>query len=205
MPGDLVELARFSSSAEAAIVRGRLDADGIPSEMAGEAVGSWFWHFGPAVGGVRLLVREEDAKLAQKILREQGFNWQDTEAMDFGTDEDEGVDADGEPSVPEDLTRAWRAALIGMLMCPPLLNIYSCWLLVRHKFFVDYDANWRVPVACAVNGVVLAITMSFLLLIATSVAPQREAEPPVYYGPDGEPAEPSVVETQEEYTIPLHP
>lgn len=34
--------------------------------------------------------------------------------------------------LPEDLIRAWRASLIGLALLPPLLNLYSTWLLIRN-------------------------------------------------------------------------
>ena len=62
MWNETVELARFPTSAEAAIVRSRLEVEEIDSEMEGESFASWMWHFGPAIGGVRLFVRAEDGE-----------------------------------------------------------------------------------------------------------------------------------------------
>jgi hypothetical protein len=61
--------------------------------------------------------------------------------------------------------RAWRAAVIGLLVCPPLLNLYSAWLLLELAFLDDplspagtrnYYLAWLVDIlACLGIGWVI--------------------------------------------------
>jgi len=164
MPDKLVEIARFISAGEASIARNALEVEGIEARLDGEAMATWFWYFGSAIGGVRLWVREDDVEQARQIL-EAGASRGES-ADDF--DEDEVRDLEAEASnadLPEDLIRAWRAALIGVVLLPPLLNVYSTWLLIRHRFFVDRVQNWRVIAACCVNVVVLSLAAWLIFMI----------------------------------------
>lgn len=194
MPGDLVELARFPSSAEASIVRSRLDAEGIRAELDGEAAASWLWHLGSAIGGVRVLINEDDADRALEILRSD-TSIDESQDIDFG---DKSADVpDREASeLPIDLMRAWRASLIGFFLLPPVLNLYSTWLLFRHQFFLGQCHNWRVVATCFANAFVFALVVWFSYLIA------RPPEPPAQeFTSEGEPVK---YET-ETSTIPIVP
>jgi len=61
--------------------------------------------------------------------------------------------------------RAWRAAVIGLLICPPVLNLYSAWLLLELAFGDDplssagtrnYYLAWLVDIlACLGVGWVI--------------------------------------------------
>jgi hypothetical protein len=49
----------------------------------------------------------------------------------------EKADEDAEPPTAEGdalADRAWRAAVLGLFICPPLLSIYSAWVLLRIAF-----------------------------------------------------------------------
>ena len=181
MSTDLVELARFSSSAEASVVRAALESEGIRAALDGEATATWFWHLGTAVG-VRLLVNRGDADRALEILASAAAN---KETQDDNVDDDAGDD-DGESKLPADLLRAWRASLIGMLLLPPLLNIYSTWLLFRAGGVIDRCRNWRVYATCAVNVIVFSLVAWFVLLF---VDPSAVAPPRQYVTPDGQPVD----------------
>jgi hypothetical protein len=170
MADELIELARYPTSAEAAIVRGQLDAEGIRTELSGEAVAGWLWHLGSAVGGVRLLISAADADRAHEVLGE-------ISALDeneyFGDVSARGSE-EYDDEVPEDLIRAWRAALIGIFLLPPLLNLYSSWLLISNRFFVDRCRNWRVAAASIANLVVFGLVTWIVSLI---VLQSREPAP----------------------------
>lgn len=177
MPDELIELARFPTSEEASIVRGQLESEGIRTELSGEAVAGWLWHFGTAVGGVRLLISAADADRAQVIL---GAVSAIDETEDFGDRSFEDVDVD-EQELPDDMVRAWRASLIGLFLLPPLLNLFSTWLLVRNQFFIDHRRNWRVMAASFTNLFVFAVVAWFVWMIAVQ---QPE---PQHLGPNGQP------------------
>ena len=182
MPGDLVELARFPSSAEASIVRCRLDAEGIRVKLDGEAMASWFWHLGSAIGGVRLLVDEDDIDRALEILG-SATSIDEMHDIDFGDESGDDVGDSEESELPEALVRAWRASLIGFLLLPPLLNVYSTWLLFRHRFFVGRCRNWRVLATCSANVVFFTFLASVIFLIAKPAPPEL---PTLFFSRDGE-------------------
>lgn len=122
MPTNLVELARFPTSAEASVVRALLECEGIRAELGDEAAASWLWHLGSAIGGVRLLVKREDVERAVDII---GARKRIDEAheVDFGDASEDDHPHDDRSDLPEDLVRAWRASLIGLVLLPPLLNL----------------------------------------------------------------------------------
>ena len=66
----------------------------------------------------------------------------------------------GGPDLDAILVRAWRTSVLGVLFFPPLLTIYSTWLVL--KYFVLSDGarrrgQWRLYVSLAINLVVLLI------------------------------------------------
>jgi hypothetical protein len=65
--GDLVLVARYASAAEAHILRGRLELEGVPATITDDNMTrtlGWV-----PVGGVRVLVPESDAQRACEIIR----------------------------------------------------------------------------------------------------------------------------------------
>lgn len=65
-----VAVASFVFPYEADMARFRLELEGIPSRTAGDAFVGYFWHYSNATGGVKVLVRDEDAARAVEILTE---------------------------------------------------------------------------------------------------------------------------------------
>jgi len=121
-----VEVASFPTSFEASLAKNLLESNGIASFLGEEAVASWFWQYGPAIKGVRLLVQHEQADAARCVLdasKDESDECAAEEAAFWDTE------AERAEALPADLLRAWRAAVIGLVVCPVLLNIYSMWLL----------------------------------------------------------------------------
>ena len=58
----------FDSTIEAHIVQGRLLSNGIPCFLKDDQIVSMNPLYGIAVGGIKLLVREEEFETAEKIL-----------------------------------------------------------------------------------------------------------------------------------------
>lgn len=199
MSNRVVELARFSSAAEASVVRSLLDAEGIRSELSGEAMAGWFWHLGPAIGGVRLLVFDHDLDRALDILG-SGKETGETQTIDFGDDSEDEATETADDEVPDDLMRAWRASLIGMLLFPPLLTLYSMWLLASNAFFVDRSRNWRIVATCLVNLCVLSfVVLIFFLFVPLASSPEQPCLPDDM----AIPAEP--LRTEKRVRVPLVP
>ncbi|EEX30886.1 MULTISPECIES: putative signal transducing protein [Vibrio] len=64
----MVVVARFSFPHEAHIAKASLEAAGIESNIADEHTVNTQWLYSNAIGGVRLMVQEEDAEQATIIL-----------------------------------------------------------------------------------------------------------------------------------------
>ncbi len=178
MDDQLIDIARFASANEAAIARNALEAAGIPSFLDGAATATWLWHFGTALGGVRLFVRPDDVEQAGAILLHD-----DAEDASESRPDDAYLPSDdsGEPEVEDEaasrllpVTRAWRAAIIGILFFPPLLTLYSMWVLIRHRLLFGgrtRPGDWRAVAAFAVNVMVLALVALFVCLAVMQSTP----------------------------------
>ena len=128
------------------------------------------------------MVKSEDGARAKDVLSADAAI-DEREDVDFGdaTETEAGVPA-GEiaTDLPDDLVRAWRSAVIGLFLLPPLLNIHSTRILVRNKLFIGRCRNWRVAAACAAN---LAAFTFVIWLVSLIVRPQE----PYFRGDDEEP------------------
>jgi len=74
---DWVTIAKFSYPHEAALLKGRLESDGILSNLKDEHTIGANPLYSPALGGVKVQVRENDVKLVIPILRELGYEIDD--------------------------------------------------------------------------------------------------------------------------------
>jgi hypothetical protein len=136
MADNLIPVATFRTVAEAALVRSMLEAEGIPALLDGEESAAML---GPLTGsreGVRLLVAEEHQERAAAILNapaEDGAARSD-EPLLFrqGSGKRRDDDEESPTAVGDALARrAWQTAVLGLFVCPPLLSLYSGWLLLK--------------------------------------------------------------------------
>jgi hypothetical protein len=65
---DLVVVATCPSIQEASILRSVLDANGITSCLGGAETATTLWHYGTALGGVRVLTAKRDSEQAKVAL-----------------------------------------------------------------------------------------------------------------------------------------
>ncbi|MCI0462441.1 MAG: DUF2007 domain-containing protein [Gemmataceae bacterium] len=145
MDVNLTTVATFNTPHEAELAKNLLEQEGITAYLAdAEAVGM-NWMMGVGLGGVKVQVAEADAPRAGAILRvrrrrratQDDYGVKDrvrsSERLRPRVDpaeEDEEHD-EPEPEANADATRAWRAAVIGLLVLPPLLHFYSAFLLFK--------------------------------------------------------------------------
>jgi hypothetical protein len=64
----LAKVAAYPTSVEADVVRNQLEAHGIRAIITDEATAATLWHVGSAIGGCRVLVRQEDLEQAKAVL-----------------------------------------------------------------------------------------------------------------------------------------
>ena len=70
---NIVTIYSFSNPSEAAIVRGRLESEGISCMIQNELLSQVVPFFSNARGNIRLQVFERDAENAVEILKEAGY------------------------------------------------------------------------------------------------------------------------------------
>lgn len=71
VPGAPVMIGRYRDSMEAMIAKSMLDSAGIESFLADENLVNLHWLYSNLIGGMKLMVREEDAETARKLLEEK--------------------------------------------------------------------------------------------------------------------------------------
>jgi hypothetical protein len=74
---DIVEIAKFSGEFEAQVAKAHLESEGITANMVTDDGGGAFPNLSMLTGGVRLVVRAEDAEeamVALKLLGEQDID-----------------------------------------------------------------------------------------------------------------------------------
>lgn len=168
MAEPFVTIATFATIVEAELARNRLDEEGLHAFLADTETVGMLWHMGGALGGIKLQVAAEDEPRARSILHRRR-EWPDEPSTDdYGLDsvpatsikrarsftspaKDEDEDEDDVPESRADITarRAWRSAVIGLLVFPPLLHFYSVGLLLQLLGADDPLSDKGKRVVCA--------------------------------------------------------
>ena len=126
MSNELVILQSYLSGFEANLARSQLAFAGIESVVLDEMVVGTLWHMGPALGGVKLQVRQEDAEEALAVLREAFAPEESDDAegpapLPTPAQQEEATrEAAWEAESPQTLLmdRATRAAVYGLIFFP---------------------------------------------------------------------------------------
>jgi len=122
--GPLV-VATFALPTEAEMARGLLESNGIQARLRDDGlVGVHPW-LSNAVGGVKVVVPAQDAERAREILDDAGEGSESTGPKLVDPVEQDSSEADVLAA------RALNAAGIGLLVFPPVLQVWSAWLLLR--------------------------------------------------------------------------
>jgi hypothetical protein len=144
------------NTAEAMLTVNRLQDAGIESFVADDNIVSTDFLLGGAIGWIKVQVREADIDRALELLatREAPINADDVpwdQPSEGELEEEEGTpeenrevaiadrNAPEEPEIPQTegeriVERAYRIAMMGMLLFPPLPHFYSFALLMRIAF-----------------------------------------------------------------------
>jgi hypothetical protein len=70
LPDELIVVRRFRDLMEAELAKGKLASAGIDSLIADENIVRMDWFYSNAIGGLRLIVKPEDADAARDLLDE---------------------------------------------------------------------------------------------------------------------------------------
>jgi len=71
--GDFVTIKTFTYATELAIIRGRLESEGIECFVKDELTIQMNPFYSNAIGGIKLQVKKDDAVKAIEILKEEGY------------------------------------------------------------------------------------------------------------------------------------
>ena len=182
MTDKLVEIARFSTSVEARIAQNYLEEQGIKSRLHGEAFAGWFWHYGGDIAGIRLIVKSTDADHAKQIL---SSDWNFAiEELETGDESPREINEKEINELQNLSVRTLNASIIGIFLLPPLLNIYSMYLIIRHRLF--RLPGWKIKIAICIN---LTIFLGMLLLISSLFMTEDRLSPKISKGSPSNPIE----------------
>ncbi len=163
---NLISLGRFRTPTEGSIAAACLEAAGIEAQLGSESTATWLNYMGADLIGAELFVRQGDLRRAREVLaealrehggdvtaddREDGDEDEDWSGEDWADNEDdEWSEEDEAPRTVSPLSRAFRAAVIGCIILPPLLNFYSFWLIFKHRLWETHD-GWRYYASIVFN------------------------------------------------------
>jgi hypothetical protein len=170
----LICVATFPDALVARMARDELQEAGISACLGDETTNTMLWHIGGALGGVKLLVFASQAEKAKTILEADNALDVDADFGDTKTD-DEIEDADRDDDRDEEvlptqiqrsghIRRAWYAAILGLCICPPLLNMYSLYIILGENLLwpeAKAKPDWRLPAALLID--ILALTAAVAL------------------------------------------
>lgn len=150
-------VAAFDTLMEAELARGRLEIEGIVARIVdGNTVGI-AQHLSNALGGAKVVVAESDLGAARSILFAPSALVQEMEEPSDGAPVPEEAPL---PTLdtPDGLAeRALRAAVLGFVLFPPLLHLWSLVLLTGMSGHgLSEKGRRRRRVALALDGVALA-------------------------------------------------
>jgi hypothetical protein len=152
----LISLGRFNSLVEANLALACLEDEGITAQLGSDSTANWLNYMGPTITGPELWVREEDADRAREILEEVRQQHQSSADAEDDDDKEEDDENDDAPTTTPPKVRSFRAAVIGVILLPPLLNFYSAWLIAHHRLWQsDDDARFY--------GAIFFNTIGFML------------------------------------------
>jgi hypothetical protein len=165
---DFVLLDSFPTPHAAHLAANALRAVNIDVRITNESAVSALPILETALGGVKLFVREEDFEDAARILHGDADladrPYREHADSIAPTDEEPDDDSElAEPSGYDDMaTRAFRASILGLFLCPVLLHVYSLSLLLRllgNKKELSQQASRRARVAWVINGLVAVLSL----------------------------------------------
>ena len=153
----MIEVKRYLDHSHAEVGRGLLEACGIAARVAADNEGGMAPHL-TYVSGVRLLVPPADAEAARAILAE-------VEARPTPR-RPHLVDAADFVPPPGPADRAYKAALVGLVVLPVGLHLYSLAYAVaawRERRRLSDRARRRLVVALVID---LAVLLTAALLLS---------------------------------------
>jgi hypothetical protein len=155
-----VTIASFNTAVEAHILQGRLEDEGIASNIVDAETVTMAWHLGQAVGGIKVQVFADDAERACEIIEKK------TVLQEITPDAEEEGDV-----LRKVVRRALLASFFGLAIPP--LQLYSLWLVGRlfsSHFGPIRGVRGRIILALVLNIYFFVFVFFGFRMIATLLA-----------------------------------
>ena len=157
-------LIRFATLGEARVAAGLLESAGIEAFVPDEVTTNVAPHLSNALGGYRLQVPREDVERARAALAEDVEDDHERSRHRETRDPD-----DPRPGPREEAAlRAWRAAIIGLLLLPPLLHLFSLMQLgaaLAMPGTLSSRAKTRAIAAFAIDCIAIGVTAAIVVAV----------------------------------------
>lgn len=152
-------VAAYSTPLEAELARGRLESEGIAARIADGNTVSIAQHLSPALGGVKIVVGRSDFEVARAILMSPGLESVDDE-----------IDEPKPPEMTADqlANRALRAAVLGLVVVPPVGHLWSLVLLgsaLKHAEPMTAKGKRQATLAAVVDAGVIGVALWVLAVL----------------------------------------
>jgi hypothetical protein len=166
MANNFVTVATYNNSLEANLAKQLLEAEGIRCYLANESTVDLAWHLTVAVGWIKLQVHQSDVALAKSILESSIVDEQSVSEGDESTAAEQLFPPEDEDEDDEDIVklswadetadRAFRSAVVGIILIFLPFQLYSLWLLLRllvspRRRRLSQNRHWKVIVALLLN------------------------------------------------------
>lgn len=177
-----ITVATFATPEQAHIACNALREIGLPARLDDDVVVGFAWHLGTALGGVKVKVPEEHAAAAREFLGDDDDNEVALDGDDPPLDEEltsvddsaqEEEDEHPSPTAAQLTDRAFRAAVIGLLVCQGFLQAYSLWNLLKAAARENPDddsSHWKWYAALLLNFAAIGYVVLVYRLFAALAA-----------------------------------
>jgi hypothetical protein len=155
----LVVLRSVANEIEAALIVNVLGDYGIAATATGGFISGFK---AEAPGDVCVLVKQSELQVARQALEAKGEDLSELPPEASS----EACEPETQPGdIPRELLDAWHGAIIGLLVVPFFVNLWSLYSLFKHNLLSQREGpvNWRAPAALGLN--VLALMVHTLLLV----------------------------------------
>jgi hypothetical protein len=149
----LVCIASFPDSGSANIARSVLDSEGIAACLDAETSNT--------------MLAYDKAKAILAAHTEQDLIDETDSDAEHPSPSDDDEESPAERQRNDQIRRAWYAAILGTVICPVVMNVYSLYLLLGEGLVwpeTPQPADWRINAALAVNLATLGFYAVLLFL-----------------------------------------
>lgn len=162
----------YTMPLDAELAKAFLESHDIPVRLEGDVLVGSAHAIGPALGGIGLIVEEQDEARARALLdgyhhalrrrrvRHEDIDDDNDDGIDEGvaTDDFDDTDNPSEDSPDDMAARAWGSTLLAFVLLPVVMHLYSVALLLRVEYgLLSSEGRKRYWTAWVLNLLVLTV------------------------------------------------